>query len=213
MKVIFLEDVAGAADAGEVKEVKNGFARNYLLPKGLAAPATPGQLQRIRAIEAAARQKRLQFSEEWGQVAEMIQGMEVPVEVRVGPNGRLFGSVTGRHIAERLTAATGRTIDHRQVLLGAAIHEPGDYPVNVRLYREVTAEVRVSVVPEGYDAAQAVAEAESDAPEDDAPESEQSPDDADEGDADEDADQSPDEGYEEDEDEPGDGQTGEEEEP
>ena len=213
MKVIFLEDVAGAADAGEVKEVKNGFARNYLLPRGLAAPATPGQLQRIRAIEAAARQKRLQFSEEWGQVAEMIQGMEVPVEVRVGPNGRLFGSVTGRHIAERLTAATGRTIDHRQVLLGAAIHEPGDYPVNVRLYREVTAEVTVSVVPEGYDAAQAVAEAEFDAPEDDAPESEQSPDDAGEDDADEDADQSPDEGYEEDEDEPGDGQTGEEEEP
>ena len=213
MKVIFLEDVAGAADAGEVKEVKNGFARNYLLPRGLAAPATPGQLQRIRAIEAAARQKRLQFSEEWGQVAEMIQGMEVPVEVRVGPNGRLFGSVTGRHIAERLTAATGRTIDHRQVLLGAAIHEPGDYPVNVRLYREVTAEVTVSVVPEGYDAAQAVAEAEFDAPEDDAPESEQSLDDAGEGDADEDTDQSPNEGYEEDEDEPGDGQTGEEEEP
>ena len=155
MKVIFLEDVAGAADAGEVKDVKNGFARNYLLPKGLAAPATPGQLQRIRAIEAAARQKRLQFSEEWGQVAGMIQGMEVPVEVRVGPNGRLFGSVTGRHIAERLTAATGRTIDHRQVLLGAAIHEPGDYPVSIRLYREVTAEVTVSVVPEGYEAAQA----------------------------------------------------------
>lgn len=203
MKVIFLEDVAGAADAGEVKDVKNGFARNYLLPRGLAAPATPAQLQRIRAIEAAARQKRLQFSEEWGQVAAMIQGMEVPVEVRVGPNGRLFGSVTGRHIAERLTAATGRTIDHRQVLLGAAIHEPGDYPVSIRLYREVTAEVTVSVVPEGYDAAQAVAEAE-----DDAPESEESA-----YDEYEDDDQSPDDDYDEDEDEPGDGITGEEEEP
>lgn len=204
MKVIFLEDVAGAADAGEVKEVKNGFARNYLLPKGLAAPATPGQLQRIRSIEAAARQKRLQFSEEWGQVASMIQGMEVPVEVRVGPNGRLFGSVTGRHIAERLTAATGRTIDHRQVLLGAAIHEPGDYPVSIRLYREVTAEVTVSVVPEGYDAAQApVAESE-----DDAPEVEEAAYDDYEDEA-----QSPDDGYEEDEDEPGDGITGEEEEP
>ena len=164
MKVIFLEDVPGAADAGEVKEVKNGFARNYLLPRGLAAPATPGQLQRLRAIEAAARQKRLQYSEEWGQVAAMLEGMEVPVEVRVGPNGRLFGSVTGRHIADRLSAATGRAIDHRQVLLGAAIHEPGDYPVSIRLYREVTAEVKVSVVPEGYEAAGAAAEAEDDAP-------------------------------------------------
>ena len=204
MKVIFLEDVAGAADAGEVKEVKNGFARNYLLPKGLAAPATPGQLQRIRAIEAAAKQKRLQFSEEWGQVAAMIQGMEVQVEVRVGPNGRLFGSVTGRHIADRLSATTGRAIDHRQVLLGSAIHEPGDYPVSVRLYREVTAEVTVSVVPEGYEAAQAAsAEAE-----DDAPGSEEAA-----YDEYEDDDQSPDDDYDEDEDEPGDGITGEEEEP
>ncbi len=205
MKVIFLEDVAGAADAGEVKEVKNGFARNYLLPRGLAAPATPGQLQRIRAIETAAKQKRLQYSEEWGQVAEMIRGMEIPVEVRVGPNGRLFGSVTGRHIADRLSAATGRTIDHRQVLLGAAIHEPGDYPVGIRLYREVTAEVTVSVVPEGYEAAQAVA---TDS-EDDAPGSDESV----AYDDEEDEAQSPDDDYDEDEDEPGDGITGEEEEP
>ena len=180
MRVIFLEDVAGAADAGEVKEVKNGFARNYLLPKGLAAPATPAQLQRIRSIEQAAKQKRLQRSEEWSEVAALIEGTEVPVEVRVGPTGRLFGSVTGRNIADRLSEATGRTIDHRQVLLGSAIHEPGDYPVTVRLYREVTAQVNVSVVPEGYEAPVAAAPADDEdadaededalAPDDDAPE-------------------------------------------
>ena len=157
MKVIFLEDVAGAADAGEVKDVKNGFARNYLLPKGLAAPATPAQLQRARAIEQAAKQKRLLRSEEWSEVAALIEGTEVPVEVRVGPTGRLFGSVTGRNIADRLSETTGRTIDHRQVLLGSAIHEPGDYPVTVRLYREVTAQVNVSVIPEGYEAPVAIA--------------------------------------------------------
>lgn len=155
MKVIFLEDVANAADAGEVKEVKNGFARNYLLPKGLAAPATPAHLQRARAIEEAAKQKRLKYSEEWTEVAALINGTALPVEVRVGPTGRLFGSVTGRNIADRLSEATGRTIDHRQVLLGSAIHEPGDYQVTVRLYREVTAQVNVSVVPEGYEAAAA----------------------------------------------------------
>ena len=150
MKVIFLEDVAGTADAGEVKEVKNGFARNYLLPRALAAPATPDQLQRARAIEKAAREKRVKYSQEWGEVAALIDGTEVAVEVRVGPSGRLFGSVTGRAIAEKLTEATGRAIDHRQVLLGSAIHELGDYPVTLRLYRDVTAEVKVSVVPEGY---------------------------------------------------------------
>lgn len=170
MRVIFLEDVAGAADAGEVKDVKNGFARNYLLPKGLAAPATPAQLQRARAIEQAAKQKRILRSEEWSEVAALIEGTEVPVEVRVGPTGRLFGSVTGRNIADRLSETTGRTIDHRQVLLGSAIHEPGDYPVTVRLYREVTAQVNVSVIPEGYEAP--IALADDDDAEDDDPDAE-----------------------------------------
>ena len=163
MKVIFLEDIAGTADAGDIKEVKNGFARNYLVPKGLAAPATRDQLQRIRSIEKAAHQKRLKYSEEWGEVAAAMEGMTVPVEVRVGPSGRLFGSVTGRLVAERLTEATGREIDHRQVLLGAAIHEPGDYPVAIRLYRDVHATVTLSVVPEGYSPDEEAALAELDA--------------------------------------------------
>lgn len=150
MKVIFLEDVAGTADAGEVKEVKNGFARNYLLPRGLAAPATADHLQRSRAIQVAAEGKRLKYSQEWTEVAKLMNGIELAVEVRVGPNGRLFGAVTGRGIADKLTEAIGREVDHRQVLLGTAIHEPGDYPVTIRLYRDVTAEIKVSVVPEGY---------------------------------------------------------------
>ena len=157
MKVIFLEDVAGTADAGEIKEVKNGFARNHLLPKQLAAPATPDQLQRVQAIEKAAQANRLKFSQEWTSVAEAMNGLSVTVEVRVGPNGRLFGAVTGRHIADKLTEATGRKIDHRQVLLGEAIHEPGDYPVSIRLYREVHAAITVSVVPEGYTPEEAAA--------------------------------------------------------
>ena len=157
MKVIFLEDVAGTADAGEVKEVKNGFARNHLLPKGLAAPATPDELQRINSIEKAAQSNRLKFSEEWGLVAEAMNDTNVIIEMRVGPSGRLFGAVTGRHIAEKLTEATGREIDHRQVLLGETLHEPGDYPVAIRLYRDVHANVTVSVIPEGYTPEEAAA--------------------------------------------------------
>jgi hypothetical protein len=150
-------------------------------------------------------------------IAATLRGREGPVEVRVGPNGRLFGSVTGRHIAERLTAATGRAIDHRQVLLGAAIHEPGDYPVSIRLYREVTAEVTVSVVPEGYDPA-LIAEADDAAASGDAAEASDDTDDTAEADEtayddDTDEDQSPNDDLDEDEDEPGDGITGEEEEP
>ena len=150
MKVIFLQDVPGAADAGEVKEVKNGYARNYLLPKGLAAPATPDAMQRVNALEKAAQVKRVKESGDWQTVADAMEGMNVVVEARIGPNGRLFGSVTGRHVAQRLTEAVGRPIDHRQVLLGEAIHDPGDHAVTLRLYREVQARVTVQVVPEGY---------------------------------------------------------------
>ena len=154
MKVIFLEDVVGTADAGEVKEVKNGFARNFLLPQGLAAPATKDQIQREQAIKAAAVEKRLKFSQEWKVVADAVNGTQISLEVRVGPTGRLFGSVTSRAIAEKLSEETGRDIDHRHVLLGASIHEPGDYDVTIRLYRDVTAEIKVKVIPEGYVAAE-----------------------------------------------------------
>lgn len=150
MKVIFLEDVVGTADAGEIKEVKNGFARNFLLPEGLAAPATKDQIQREQAIKAAAVEKRLKFSQEWKVVANAVNGTEIALEVRVGPTGRLFGSVTSRAIAEKLTEETGRDIDHRQVLLGSSIHEPGDYDITIRLYRDVMADIKVKVIPEGY---------------------------------------------------------------
>ncbi len=150
MKVIFLEDVPGTADAGEVKEVKNGFARNHLLPRGLAAPATPDALQRAGAIERAALAKRVRESEDWQVVADALDGTRVVVEARVGPNGRLFGSVTGRHVAQKLSEITGRDLDHRQVLLSEAIHDPGHYEVLIKLYRQVQTSVTLAVVPEGY---------------------------------------------------------------
>ncbi len=150
MKVIFLEDIPGTADAGEVKNVKNGFARNYLLPRELAVPATHDQLQRLGTIQRAAEKKRLQTSKEMATVAEALEGTIVTIEARLGPTGRLYGAVTSRHVAEALTKQTERELDHRHVLLPEAIHAPGNYPVTVRLYRDVTAQVTVSVVAEGY---------------------------------------------------------------
>ena len=149
MKVIFLEDVPGTADAGEVREVKNGFARNHLLPKQLAAPATPGQLQRMNAIQKAAEEKRHKITKDMAKVAESMDGINVSIEIKAGPTGRLFGSVTSRHIAEAVKRETGHELDHRSVLLGESIHELGNYPVNIRLYREVVTQVNVAVVPEG----------------------------------------------------------------
>jgi large subunit ribosomal protein L9 len=150
MKVIFLEDIPGTADAGEVKNVKNGFARNYLLPRGLAAPATPDQLQRSRAVEVAAKDKRIKLSSDWQVVASSLKGAHITLEAAVGPSGRLHGAITSKHIAQEISRTTEREIDHRQVLLGEAIHEPGDFSVGIRLYREVQTTINVSVVPEGY---------------------------------------------------------------
>ena len=149
MKVVFLEDVPGTADAGEVREVRNGFARNYLIPRNLATPATANALQRIRSIENTARDKRTRFSQDATVIARSVEGRQLVIYVRVGPTGRLFGSVTGRHIAQELNRTMGLHLDHRAVLLGHAIHELGDYEVVVRVYRDVTALVRLSVVPEG----------------------------------------------------------------
>ena len=150
MKVLFVQDVTGTADAGEVKEVKNGFARNYLLPRKLAVAATPSHLQRIQHIQREAEDTRLKLSKDAKKVAEAMDGRTITVEVRVGPTGRLFGSVTGRRIAEEVRQLTDMSVDHRSILLGAAIHEPGDYDVTVRLYREVTSQLKLRVVPEGY---------------------------------------------------------------
>jgi large subunit ribosomal protein L9 len=161
MKVIFLEDVPGTADAGEVKDVKNGFARNYLLPRDLAAPATANNLQRIRAIEKAAEERRVKSSQEWSSVAKALEGRHLTIEARIGPTGRLFGAITTRQIAEGFSKQIGRDLDHRMVLLGQSIHEPGDQHLTIRLYRNVQAHVKVSVVPEGYvreQAAKVVAE-------------------------------------------------------
>jgi large subunit ribosomal protein L9 len=150
MRVLFVEDVVGTADAGEVKEVKNGFARNYLLPRKLAVAATPDHLQRIQKIQREAQDTRVKLSKDAKLVAEALDGRTITIEMKVGPTGRLFGSVTGRRIAEEVHQLTELSLDHRSILLGTAIHEPGDYDVTVRLYREVTSQVKLRVVPEGY---------------------------------------------------------------
>ena len=159
MRVVFLQDVPGIADAGEVKEVKNGFARNHLIPRQLAAPATVDHLQRTKTIQRAAEERRARESNEMQVVADRINGATILIETRVGPTGRLYGSITSRQIAEEASKVTGQPIDHRMVLLPRSIHEPGDYPMTLRLYREVTADVTISVVPEGYQQQQAARQA------------------------------------------------------
>jgi len=150
MKVVFFEEVEGTAQVGEVKEVKNGFARNYLLPRGIAGPPTKNNLMRAERLAKADAIRQGKLDAAASPVAAAIDGQALVFEARVGQQGRLFGSVTARDIAERLTeiarkAAPEATVDHRQVQLPQSLRELGTQTVPVRLTRNVHAEVTVEV--------------------------------------------------------------------
>ena len=184
MKVVFVEEVEGTAHVGEIKDVKNGFARNYLLPRNLAVPATKHNLQRAEKLTKvdAVRQDKLDGAAQG--VADKLRGAHVTLTARVGQQGRLFGSVTATDIASKLNEETGSDIEHRQVLLSQVIRTLGTQELRVRLTRNVFADVTVTVesedgtgeltiaeaveaveAEEAADAAQAVAEGEAEAEE------------------------------------------------
>ena len=152
MKVVFLEEVEGSGQVGEIKEVRNGYARNYLLPRGLAAPATKVQMERAAKLAKVGAVRQEKVDVEARLVADRIDGATVTLTARVGEQGRLFGSVTATDIAEQLTERAGQSVDHRQVLLGQVIKAIGSQEVRVRLTRNVSATVTVDVRPEGGEA-------------------------------------------------------------
>ena len=148
MKVVFFEDVEGTAQVGEVKVVKNGFARNFLLPRGIAGPVSPPNLQRANSLaeKEARRQARLDGEAEVHK--ERLDGYTVSFEARVGETGRLYGSVTSRDVAQKLEESTGIEVDSRGILLAEPIRELGSKTVTIRFTRNVSAEITVTVDPD-----------------------------------------------------------------
>lgn len=145
MKVVFLEDVPGTGNVGEVKVVKNGYARNYLIPRGLAAPATKGNVQvaQARAQQAAKRQAQLDAHAQG--LVGMLEGKTITIQANVGEQGRLYGSVTNGDIAEELSKIVGEEVDRHGVLLPEPIRQVGEYQVRVRFTRNVETTVPVVV--------------------------------------------------------------------
>ncbi|HZP25928.1 MAG TPA: 50S ribosomal protein L9 [Dehalococcoidia bacterium] len=150
MKIVFLEEVEGSGHIGDVKNVANGFARNYLLPRGLAAPPTEHYLAiaRIKAEKDQKRQEKLD-DEARERLLPKVEGRDLTLEVRVGQQGKLFGSVTARDVAELLQAESGLELEHRQVQLAQPIRDLGNYDVTVRLTRNIHVPVRLHVIPIG----------------------------------------------------------------
>lgn len=157
VKVVFLETVEGSGTMGEVKTVANGYARNYLLPRGLAAAATPVLLQQAETLVAIEEERQAAEDEQAQGFVGKLQGQTLIMTVRVGEQGRLYGSVTNADIAEEAGEILGEELDRRRILLPEVIRQVGLYPVPIRLSRNVTAEVQVAVVdveaPEGVEAA------------------------------------------------------------
>ncbi|MFN0147546.1 MAG: 50S ribosomal protein L9 [Dehalococcoidia bacterium] len=147
MKVVFFQDVEGTAEVGEVKIVKNGFARNFLLPRGLAGANNKDNLQRANSLAQKEARRQEKLDSEARSVSQKLEGYTVTIEARVGENGRLFGSVTNRDIAERLAAA-GHEVDAHIILLAEPIRELGARAVAVKFTRNVTVEVTIDVVPD-----------------------------------------------------------------
>ncbi|TMF13979.1 MAG: 50S ribosomal protein L9 [Chloroflexi bacterium] len=150
MRVVFLEEVEGTARTGDVKNVADGFARNFLLPRKLAAPATDHYINIAQAKAGKEERRQEKVDEEArDRVLPKVDGKAVEIEVRVGEQGKLFGSVTARDIAEALQAVTRVELEHRQVDLKEPIRELGGHEVTIKVTRNVLATVTVNVVPVG----------------------------------------------------------------
>jgi large subunit ribosomal protein L9 len=141
MKVIFLEDVANVAKAGDVKEVADGYGRNFLLPKKLALVSKPGAVALVKGqIEAKAE------TEKWKKLAAEIEGKEVTFQVKMGAKERMHGSITSANIAAELQNVIGQAVDKRKVDLADPIKTLGVYDVAIKLTKGVEPKIKVNVV-------------------------------------------------------------------
>ncbi|MGC4378786.1 50S ribosomal protein L9 [Fictibacillus sp. Mic-4] len=145
MKVIFLENVKGKGKKGEVKNVSEGYARNYLFPNKLAAEATKGALATLEGQKKAEEKKAQAVLEEAKQLKEKLSKMTVTVKTKTGEGGRVFGSVTSKQIAAELKNM-GVDIDKRKIELNEPIRTLGFVDVPVKLHHEVTGTIKVHVV-------------------------------------------------------------------
>lgn len=154
MKVILLQDVDNLGEEGEIVTVKPGYGRNYLIPKGQALIATKGAVKARHEEMRQQARKRAQAKDDAEALKKQIEQGEVVVEAKVGEENRIFGTVTSQQVAVKL-ALQGYNIDRRNIELVEDIRMIGVYTANVKLHSDVVAQLKVRVVPEGGEAAEA----------------------------------------------------------
>ena len=146
MKLILTQEVAGLGGPGDVVEVKDGYGRNYLVPRGAAIRWTRGGEKQVSSIRRGREARDVRDHGQAGELKSKIEGLSVTVPVRAGGGGRLFGAVTGTDIVEAVRKAGGPQIDKRRLEIGQPIKTVGAHQVTVRLHPEVVATLTVQVV-------------------------------------------------------------------
>ncbi len=144
MRVIFLEDVPNVANAGDVKAVSNGYARNYLIPQKLAIMVTAEEMKRIERIKRSGDERRIRETERWEELAKLLEGTGVTVKARATPAGQFYGAITPSQIAQELSSVLGREIDRKLVEAVAPIREPGEHEVVLHLSPGIQATIIVT---------------------------------------------------------------------
>ena len=151
MKVVFLKDVPNVARAGEIKEVANGYGRNYLIPKNLALLAKSSAISLTAAQRKIEAQSQVDNMAEIVKLADQLDGTEVTLKARAGAKDRLYGSITSADIAAELEATTGLVVDKRKMELAEAIRQLGSYEVTIRLTKDVVPKIKVTVTEKETD--------------------------------------------------------------
>lgn len=145
MKVVLLEDVPGKGRAGEIKDVSKGYAKNFLLPRGLALIATPAV---TKQVESRLEKEKLEQSidrEKLVELAQQIEGREIHLKARLGGGERLFGSITAADVAEELSGAIGSVVDKKKIDIEKPFHQTGSYEVVVKLAGDIKPKITVVI--------------------------------------------------------------------
>ena len=146
MKLILTQDANGLGAPGDVVEVKDGYGRNYLLPRGYATPWTKGGEKQVAQIKRARAVREVRDLDHAQEIKSALEGLKVSISARAGDTGRLFGAITVGDVVEAITAAGGPAVDKRKVTIVNPIKTVGSHKVQVRVHPEVLADLTVDVV-------------------------------------------------------------------
>jgi large subunit ribosomal protein L9 len=148
MKVVLLEDVPGKGQAGEIKEVSKGYAKNFLLPRGLALIATPTVMKQVESRLEREKIEENIDREKLVELAQQIEGKEIRLKARMGAGERLFGSITAANVAEELSRSIGSVIDKKKIDIEKPFRQTGSYEVAVKLASDIKPKITVVIEEE-----------------------------------------------------------------